>query len=184
MCTTLLTPRLAAAFVAIPAAFVAARAASPAAAFSQPRPCHSLLAAAIALRHSVRLRAPRSVPDARVCGVRQGFVCKVDMATGKAVWVTDVGLRVMGIYTRAIATTAAGHVLVSANYKLDGVNTGMLGKYDGSNGAHVWSASYSGTSVISSVQALDEIAYTSGLFKGFHVIPRTTPGSRHFTVQI
>jgi hypothetical protein len=98
----------------------------------------------------------------------------VDMATGKAVWVTDVGLRVMGIYTRAIATTAAGHVLVSANYKLDGVNTGMLGKYDGSNGAHVWSASYSGTSVISSVQALDEIAYTSGLFKGFHVDPFAT----------
>ena len=106
--------------------------------------------------------------------MRQGFVCKVDMSTGHAIWATDVGLRVMGIYTRATATTAAGHVLVSANAKLDGINTGLLGKYDGSNGAHVWSMAYNGTSVLSSVDAIDEIAYTSGLFKGFHVDPFET----------
>ena len=46
-----------------------------------------------------------------------GFVCEVNMATNRAVWVTDVGMRVNGVYVRSTATTAAGHVLVSGNIR-------------------------------------------------------------------
>ena len=46
-----------------------------------------------------------------------GFVCKVNMAANKAMWVTDVGMRDNFVYVRSAATTAAGHVLVSGNIK-------------------------------------------------------------------
>ena len=43
---------------------------------------------------------------------------------------------------------------------------GFLNKYHGDTGASVWSVSYSSTSSITSVDAVDETAYVSGLFEG------------------
>lgn len=75
-------------------------------------------------------------------GGANGFVAKVDMASGKAVWATDAGLTTDGdrFFVRAVATTAAGHVLTSSDQRDDGERSykGKLAKFDGATGAKVW----------------------------------------------
>ena len=82
-----------------------------------------------------------------------------------AVWVTDDGMRDNGVYVRSTATTAAGHVLVSGNIRYPSSH-GFLNLYNGATGANVWSMRHSQTSTVSSVDAVGEMAFVSGLFSG------------------
>ena len=74
-------------------------------------------------------------------GALNGFVAKVDMNSGKALWATDDGLTVEAssrAYIRDVATTKAGHVIHSFDERnSERVYLGQLTKYNGTTGTKV-----------------------------------------------
>lgn len=109
-----------------------------------------------------------------------GFVAKVDMNTGKALWATDAGLTVPEgnrYYSRDIATTKAGHVIHSFDERVYVGKTsfyqGQLTKYAGADGTKVWEAEYESVYSMNSVDgdSTEEVVYVTGILKGTDVDP-------------
>ena len=104
-----------------------------------------------------------------------GFVAKVDMNTGKALWATLAeGDR---YYAGDIATTKAGHVIHSCDKRVyvggDSTTKGQLTKYAGADGTTVWEAKYESVSSMNSVDgdSSEEVVYVTGTLKGINVDP-------------
>ena len=109
-------------------------------------------------------------------GGANGFVAKVDMDSGKAVWATDEGLisdEGNRYYVRTVATTAAGHVLATSDERFDNVYSGKLLKFEGTSGAKVWDMTYDSVSYMYGLEgdADTEVAYVTGKFQGTNVDP-------------
>jgi hypothetical protein len=106
-----------------------------------------------------------------------GFVTKVNMATGKAMWATDEGLNTPEdrFYVRAVATTAAGHVLATSDER-GKVYKGKMVKFDGTTGAKVWDITLDSAWNFYGLEgdAAEETAYLTGYFKGTDVAPFST----------
>ena len=108
-----------------------------------------------------------------------GFVAKVDMNTGKALWATDAGLTVAEgnrYYTRDIATTKAGHVIHSFDERVGSVYKGQLTKYAGADGTKVWEAEYESVYSMNSIDgdSTEEVVYVTGILKGTDIDPFRT----------
>ena len=109
-------------------------------------------------------------------GGANGFVAKVNMDSGKAVWATDEGLKPGDgnrYYVRTVATTAAGDVLATSDERIDNVYFGKLLKFEGTSGAKVWDVTYDSVSYMYGVEgdADTEVAYVTGILKGTDVDP-------------
>ena len=112
-------------------------------------------------------------------GGANGFVAKVNMDSGKAVWATDQGLTSSDgnrYYVRTVATTAAGHVLATSDERIENVYYGKLIKFEGTSGAKVWDVTYDSVSYMYGVEgdADTEVAYVTGILKGTDVDPFVT----------
>ena len=110
-------------------------------------------------------------------GGANGFVTKVDMASGRAVWATDAGLTTVSdsnrYYVRTVATTAAGHVLATSDERVGRSYRGKLAKFNGANGAKVWNTTWTSVTYLYGVQANtnSEVAYITGKVTGSNVDP-------------
>jgi len=99
-----------------------------------------------------------------------GFVAKIDMSTGKAVWATNKGMVTPTgrFYTQDVATTAAGHVIVTARQRAGskGPYTAKMLKYAGSDGDLVWEEAMDEFSGMPIQIGSDGHAYVTGGFTG------------------
>jgi hypothetical protein len=105
---------------------------------------------------------------------KDGFVAKIDMTTGKAVWATDDGMKIdvgvakddspKQIYGRDVATTGAGHVVAVSDIRSPYV--GLITKHNGADGANLWAAQFPEIYNMYNVEVVgDEMAYVTGKFE-------------------
>jgi hypothetical protein len=105
------------------------------------------------------------------------WVAKIDMAAGSVVWATKEGIDLpqeegadaLSAYPVSVVATAAGHVIATTRYYIDTRNlAGRLSKFNGLNGALVWSKNF-GTGLYQRYGKMSvdgETAYMTGRFKG------------------
>ena len=110
-------------------------------------------------------------------GKYDSWVAKIDMAgSGSVVWATMEGIDIpkegdsaYSGYPVSVVTTALGHVIATTRYWIDRKYSGRLTKFNGLNGALVWSKDF-GTDTFfqryGKMSVDGETAYMTGLFKG------------------
>ena len=85
-----------------------------------------------------------------------------------------------GVYTRHVATTGTGHVIVAADMRhgpvRGGTYHGVLAKYNGATGSSVWVHDFNEGEVcfLFQLQAVGETAYLTGSLKGSYTDPFNT----------
>ena len=104
------------------------------------------------------------------------WVAKIDMAAGSVVWATKEGIDLpqeeggdaYSGYPVSVVATAAGHVIATTRYWINRKYSGRLSKFNGLNGALVWSKNF-GTELYQRYGKMSvdgETAYMTGNFKG------------------
>ena len=75
-----------------------------------------------------------------------------------------------------MATTGAGHVIVTADKRPSTYYQGVLAKYDGATGASVWEHDFPENEVkyLYNVEAVDETVYLTGRLEGADIDPFNT----------
>lgn len=112
-------------------------------------------------------------------GGANGFITKVNMNTGRAMWATDEGLTTAPgnrYYVRTVTTTAAGHVLATADERIGRSYQGKFVKFNGANGAKVWNVTYQNAFYLYGVESdsTAEVAYVTGEASGTNIDPFST----------
>ena len=104
---------------------------------------------------------------------KDGFVAKINMGTGKAIWATDEGLKISvggekgdtkQIYGRDVATTGLGHVIGVSDIRSPYI--GLITKHNGADGTNLWAAQYPEIYNMYVEAVGDEVAYVTGAFLG------------------
>ena len=93
-------------------------------------------------------------------------VAKIDMENNALAWVTSAGMMLEDSKTecRAVGTTAAGHVLAVGEKQGDAAGN-FITKFNGADGAVVWSKTYSELDDLYALESDVEMAYVTGEFK-------------------
>ena len=93
-------------------------------------------------------------------------VAKIDMENSALAWVTSEGMMLEDEKTecRAVGTTAAGHVIAIGEKQGDAAGNFII-KFNGADGAVVWSKTYSELDDLYALESVGEMAYVTGEFK-------------------